>query len=72
MTLLEFISTLGTQNVNVKIFDGDTEKIIIEFKSQGYAGVEGDILAKNVASWTVNSVVGNSSSITITLEKTDN
>lgn len=72
MTLLEFISTLGTQNVNVTIIDGDTEKIIIEFKSQGYAGVESDILAKNVSSWTVSSVVGNSSSIAITLEKTDN
>ena len=39
MTLLDLVSKLNTQNINVQVVDGATEETIIEFKSQGIAGV---------------------------------
>lgn len=51
MTLLQLISTLGTQNVSVKVVDADTDNVIIEFLSAGIAGVEGDVSARTVRRW---------------------
>ena len=51
MTLLQLISTLSTTNVTVAVIDADTEESIIEFKSQGYEGVEGDVSARTVKRW---------------------
>lgn len=53
MTLLQFISTLSTQNVNVTVKDGDSDTEIIQFKSQGYQGVESDVSARTVKRWEV-------------------
>lgn len=54
MTLLQFINALSTQNVSVVVIDGDTDATLIEFKSQGIAGVEGDVSARNVKRWRMN------------------
>lgn len=53
MTLLQLISTLGTQNVSVKVVDADTDNVIIEFLSAGIAGVEGDVSARTVRRWKI-------------------
>lgn len=68
MTLLQFISTLGTQNVNVTVIDGETDETIIEFKSQGIAGVENDLTARTVKKWTMNSALN----ISVKLEVANN
>ena len=54
MTLLDFVTALTTQNVSVKVKDGDTDTVLIEFKSAGIAGVEGDISARTVKRWTID------------------
>lgn len=69
MTLLDFVSSLGTQNVNVVVVDGTTEQTLIEFKSQGYAAVENEISARNVKKWTVGSTM-NVVNVTVVLEAT--
>ena len=67
MTLLQFISSLITQNVNVIVIDGETEQTIIEFKSQGYAGVEGDVSARTVKKWAI-APTNIATAITVTLD----
>lgn len=64
MTLLDLVSKLNTQNINVQVVDGATEETIIEFKSQGIAGVENDLTARSVKKWSIGS---NAYSITITV-----
>ena len=67
MTLLDLVSKLNTQNINVQVVDGATEETIIEFKSQGIAGVENDLTARLVRKWSI----GNSAyatSITVIME----
>lgn len=54
MTLLQLITALTTPNVSVKVKDGDTDAVLIEFKSAGIAGVEGDISARTVKRWTID------------------
>ena len=49
MTLLQLISALKTNNVNVTVSDTDGE--IIVFRSQGIAGVESDVSAREVKKW---------------------
>lgn len=53
MTLLEFISALSTDDVNISVVDSTTDKAIITFISQGYAGVESDLTARPVVSWSL-------------------
>lgn len=53
MTLLQLLNALTTQNVAVSVVDGDTDEVIIDFKSQGIAGVEGDVSAKTVRKWKI-------------------
>ena len=53
MSLLQLITVLNTQNVNVKVKDGDTDAVLIEFKSAGIAGVEGDLSARTVRRWSI-------------------
>lgn len=64
MTLLEFVSTLSTQNINVAVVDSETETNIIEFKSQGIAGVEGDVSSREVKKWSISGAT----SITVELK----
>lgn len=51
MTLAQLIQALKTQNVNVSVVDAETDTEIISFKSQGIAGVEGDVSARTVRRW---------------------
>lgn len=51
MTLAQLIQALKSQNVNVSVVDADTDTEIISFKSQGIAGVEGDVSARTVRRW---------------------
>lgn len=53
MTLLEFISALSTDDINISVVDSTTDKAIITFISQGYAGVESDLTARPVVSWSL-------------------
>lgn len=53
MTLLEFISALSTDDVNISVVDSTTDKAIITFISQGYEGVESDLTARPVVSWSL-------------------
>lgn len=54
MSLLDLISALGTQDVNVKVIDSVNETTIIEFKSAGISGVESDVSARPVTKWMIN------------------
>jgi hypothetical protein len=47
MTLLAFMSALKTEGVKVTLIDSDGKEII-KFYSNGYAGVESEILALTV------------------------
>ena len=51
MTLLQLVSTLSTHNVSVKVKDGDTDAVLIEFKNAGITSVEGDVSARTVRRW---------------------
>ena len=64
MTLLELISALKNKNISVKVVDKDTDAEIITFMSQGIAGVEGDVSARNVNKWEINGATA----ITVILE----
>ena len=63
MTLLQFLSVLSTKNVNVTVKDGDSDAEIIQFKSQGINGVEGDVSGRTVKRWEINGA----SAITVVL-----
>ena len=54
MTLETFISALKTKEVKITLMSLD-ENEIIKFYSDGYAGVEGDILARTVNKWYMDS-----------------
>lgn len=64
MSLLELVSVMKTQNVTISVIDADTDTEIISFKSQGIAGVEGDVSARTVRRWELLGA----SSIKVTLE----
>lgn len=64
MTLLDFVAALTTQNVSVKVKDGDTDAVLIEFKSAGISGVESDLSARTVRRWTIDG----STAITVVLD----
>lgn len=66
MTLNELITALRTQNINVTVKDGDTDTEIIVFKSQGIAGVEGDVSSRTVRRWDITGA----SAIEVVLEAT--
>lgn len=66
MTLYELITALRTQNINVTVKDGDTDAEIIVFKSQGIAGVEGDVSSRTVRRWDITGA----SAIEVVLEAT--
>ena len=53
MTLLAFLQAFTTQKISVTLSDPTGE--IITFNSEGYEGVEADILAREVNSWGVAS-----------------
>lgn len=61
MNLRDIVSALKTKEIKVTIID-DAEEII-KFYSEGYAGVESDILDRDVSKWDITSA----SSITIYL-----
>lgn len=66
MTLLELVSTLNTENVNVLV--KDATGTIIEYKSQGYAGLNDTLTARTVEKWTI----ANALSIVVTLVSEEN
>jgi len=68
MTLQEFISVLKTPEIKVILKDNDTDDEIIKFYSDGYSGVEADILAREVNRWEITS----QSAITIVLNAATN
>lgn len=53
MTLLAFMQACTTNKMSVTISDAAGE--IITFNSEGYEGVESDILAREVTSWNVTN-----------------
>ena len=53
MTLLQLITVLSSKNINVVVKDGDTDNVLIEFKSSGIASVEGDVSARTVRRWEI-------------------
>jgi hypothetical protein len=53
MTLLDIISALNTKEVTVTVKDSATDKDIITFISEGIAGVESDLSARPVISWSI-------------------
>lgn len=67
MTLFELVSKLNSQNINVEVVDGATEETVIEFKSQGIAGVENELSSRTVRKWNVGSTAY-AISITVILE----
>ncbi len=54
MDLQTLMTTLKTKEIKVTIMDAD-ENEIIKFYSDGYAGVESDLLAKTVSKWYIAS-----------------
>ena len=52
MTLLDFLSKLSTNDVSVTVAD-TSDKVIITFFSQGYEGIESELAARPVASWSL-------------------
>lgn len=63
MSLLQLIENLQT-DATVKVKDGDTDAVLIEFKSGGIASVESEVSARTVKRWTIDG----STAITIVLE----
>ena len=53
MKLQDIISALKTKEIKVTIIDDGEE--IIKFYSEGYAGVESDILDREVSKWDITS-----------------
>lgn len=53
MTLQAFLAAFNTPDISVKLSDPTGD--IITFNSQGYEGVEADILAREVNSWGLAS-----------------
>lgn len=53
MTLQAFLQAFSTPDISVKLSDPTGD--IITFNSQGYEGVEADILAREVVSWGLAS-----------------
>lgn len=67
MTLFDLVSKLSSENINVAVVDGATEQTVIEFKSQGIAGVENELSTRSVKKWSISSSVYNLT-ITVILE----
>ena len=53
MTLQAFMSSCSTSKMQVTISDSNGE--IITFNSEGFAGVESDVLAREVVTWGVTT-----------------
>ena len=53
MTLQAFLSSCSTSKMQVTISDSNGE--IITFNSEGFAGVENDVLAREVVTWGVTT-----------------
>ena len=66
MKLRDIVSALTTREVKVTVLDGGAE--IIKFFSEGYAGVESEILDRDVSKWDITSA----SSISIFLAAVPN
>lgn len=62
MTLRQFVEALITKDVKITIMENGEE--IIKFYSEGYGGVESDILSRVVSKWEISSA----SAVTIHLE----
>lgn len=54
MTLETFISALKTKEIKISLMDLNEDEII-KFYSDGYAGVESDLLARTVNKWYISS-----------------
>jgi len=63
MTLLEMIQALNTV-ATIKVKDGDTDTVLIEFKSSGIGSVESEVSARTVKRWTIDG----STAITVVLD----
>lgn len=63
MTLLQLIQSLNT-SATVKVKDGDTDNVLIEFKSSGISSVESEVSARTVRRWTIDGAT----SITVVLD----
>lgn len=53
MKLRDIVSALKTREIKITIIDDGDE--IIKFYSEGYAGVESDILDRDVSKWEITS-----------------
>lgn len=61
MSVLDLLSAFDTSNILIELWDaGEQTEPIIKFYSEGYLGVESDILARDVDKF--DFVVGKSSS----------
>ena len=67
MTLLDLVSKLNTPNINIAVVDGSTEETIIEFKSQGIAGVENEVSSRTVKKWSISNALY-TTTVTVVLE----
>lgn len=54
MKLSDFLAALSNKNINVTLSENGEE--IISFVSAGVAGIEGDILEKEVKKWSIDGV----------------
>ena len=63
MSLLQLIENLQT-DATVKVKDGDTDAILIEFKSGGIESVDDDVSARTVKRW----IIDGSTAITVVLD----
>lgn len=55
MTLSQFLSTLSTANVQVKLIDFDTNKEILTFYADGYENLDDAIEGRPVKFWSIIS-----------------
>ena len=55
MTLLQFLSVLTTDTIQVTIKDVTTGNEIAQLKSSGYASLDDTIEARTVAQWSIAS-----------------
>ena len=62
MTLQTFMETLKSSEIKVTLISDDSP--LIKFYSDGYSGIESDVLARIVRKWEILSATA----ITVTLE----
>lgn len=54
MTLNDFLSTLKTSDIKITLYDNEANEII-KFYSEGYSGIESDILSRTITKFEIIS-----------------